>query len=128
MRTNGCGSMRNGNWCGGGRPVSSAGRGRVALADIFRSLARNRRTGTLILEGPDRRVHENGRLEVKARYRNGLRDGAYAEYFQNGQKAIAGRYREGRRVGEWTQWHPDGSPAARSTWEDGELASSQITE
>src|SRR4051812_47571682 len=43
----------------------------------------------------------NGHLERDARYRQGVLDGEYVDYWHNGQKKSQGKYAAGKKQGEW---------------------------
>jgi antitoxin component YwqK of YwqJK toxin-antitoxin module len=42
--------------------------------------------------------HENGQLEVKGNYKDGLEDGLSENYYENGQLKLTGNYKDGKEI------------------------------
>jgi antitoxin component YwqK of YwqJK toxin-antitoxin module len=63
------------------------------------------------LNGPSTEYYENGKVKVKANYKDGALNGAYKSFHLNGLRQSEGNYDNGIKVGLWKGWHPNGKPS-----------------
>ena len=61
----------------------------------------------------------NGELKHTWTYKDGIKNGAYAEYFDTGQKRREGTHKDGERDGLWTVWYENGQKWREGYWKDG---------
>ena len=52
-------------------------------------------------DGPFESYQDNGQLEWKGTYKDGVEDGPVEEYYDNGQLYEKGSYKDGEPCGEW---------------------------
>jgi len=71
------------------------------------------------LEGPYKSYHENGKLHINAAYKDGELSGLYVEETEQGLKKLTATYKEGKLNGPLTQYEK-GKPALTAVYKDGE--------
>ncbi|HIM83310.1 MAG TPA: hypothetical protein EYM55_01635 [Candidatus Marinimicrobia bacterium] len=49
-----------------------------------------------------------GEKKLEGRYRSGLKDGKWTNWYENGQKESEGIFKDGIKVGDWTYWNENG--------------------
>ena len=52
--------------------------------------------------------YENGQLESKGSYEDGIETGKWTYWYDDGQKISEGSYKDRRRDGQWTYWYENG--------------------
>jgi len=62
--------------------------------------------------------YENGKLEIEAEIKNGLKHGAYKEYFETGELKMEGKYKADKKDGIWKQYNNDGKLLAKRRYKD----------
>jgi len=65
-------------------------------------------------------LYENGQKSDEDNYKDGKRDGKWADWRENGQKEEEGTHKDGKRYGKWTFWYKNGQKSQEETYEDGE--------
>ena len=63
-------------------------------------------TGTKVMEG---------------RYKDGLKDGKWTDWFKNGQKEEERTFKDGEKDGLWIEWYSNGQKIWEKTYKDGKL-------
>ena len=53
--------------------------------------------------------YENGRIKIKASFKNGMAHGIRQEWYDNGVKKQQGDFKNDEYDGRWLKWHPSGS-------------------
>jgi antitoxin component YwqK of YwqJK toxin-antitoxin module len=69
--------------------------------------------------GPARTYYDDGGRWTEVSFREGKRDGPFAEYHRGGRKAREGAYARDERDGRWTIWSPTGAVEEESSWRRG---------
>ena len=59
-------------------------------------------------EGLQEEYYENGKLELKAEFKNGTHNGKYEEYYKNGNLYKKGQCKDGEKIGYWEFYSEDG--------------------
>ncbi len=49
-------------------------------------------------------INENGQIEIKANYINGLLDGEFISFFENGQLCVKRHYQNGKATGDYISY------------------------
>ena len=62
-----------------------------------------------VKEGIFNKYYDNGRIMIKASYRNDKLDGNYIFYYPNTMPKEEGQYKEGDKVGEWKTYDMEGN-------------------
>ena len=63
--------------------------------------------------------YENGQLEKKGNYKEGLReDGLWEFYYKNGQLLEKGNFKDGRKDGTWEYFYKNGQLSSKGNWKD----------
>lgn len=70
-----------------------------------------------VRNGPYESYYDNGQLQEKAFYRNGLLDGERVLYFENGQSEIVEHYLEGRMHGPYEVYYASGAPLLKQVFD-----------
>ena len=65
--------------------------------------------------------YDNGQLEYKENYKNGILDGLYEDFYENGQLDERGNYKDGKENGLWEKYYENGELEDRENWKDGEI-------
>lgn len=73
------------------------------------------------LSGESKNWHENGKLWIRAFYRNGNLDGKREELYSNGVPMSQQFYQNGIREGERKEWHPNGTLAFYYYFRNGKI-------
>jgi antitoxin component YwqK of YwqJK toxin-antitoxin module len=74
----------------------------------MRSLGKNRKDRNGLKQGLWEEYWDNGNLQSKGSYVNGLKEG-YWEYYEDGNLISKGLYKEGNKEGIWEYYNKDGS-------------------
>ena len=65
------------------------------------------------------RNFENGQLESRENYKNGIKEGLYVEYYKNGQVELLGKYNDGNMNGEFEKYYENGQLESRENYKNG---------
>ena len=65
--------------------------------------------------------YENGQLEQKGNYKDGLEDGLFEMYYDNGQLKIKGNFKDGEKDGLFEEYYDNGQLERRANYKDGEI-------
>ena len=60
--------------------------------------------------GPFDKYHENGKLALKATWKDGKWEGPFERYYENGRLESKGTYKDGKQDGIWVGFNRDGTP------------------
>jgi len=60
-----------------------------------------------LLDGPYREYYPTGELKVDGVYDKGIKDRVWKIYYKTGKIKTKGKYRNGKKVGEWTTFYRD---------------------
>ena len=60
-----------------------------------------------VLDGPYKEFYPSGELKVDGVYDKGLRERMWKIYYKTGKIKTKGKYRSGEKVGEWTTFYRD---------------------
>lgn len=71
--------------------------------------------------------YENGQIEIKERYKDGLPEGEQYFYHSNGQVSMKGTFKKGKVVGEATSYYEDGQIENKLMYKDGLLDGEAIS-
>jgi antitoxin component YwqK of YwqJK toxin-antitoxin module len=74
-------------------------------------------------EGAWAEYYENGQLLIKANYKNDKQDGAWARYWKNGQLWKKGNDKNGKRDGAWAEYHENGQLWQKGDYKNGKKIS-----
>ena len=64
--------------------------------------------------------HRNGLVSKKEKYKKGVMDGAYQEYFLTGELKVDGGYNRGKKEGVWKIYYKTGKIKSKGKYRDGE--------
>lgn len=64
--------------------------------------------------------HRNGLVSKKEKYKKGVMDGAYQEYFLTGELKVDGGYHKGKKEGVWKIYYKTGKIKSKGKYRDGE--------
>jgi antitoxin component YwqK of YwqJK toxin-antitoxin module len=70
--------------------------------------------------------YENGNVQQKQLYKNGLADGFDSVFYEDGKKQYAHWYENGKPSGEWLAWHENGNVAGDAHYVNGEFSGKVI--
>lgn len=73
------------------------------------------------LDGESREYFDNGQIEIRSIYKDGLRDGYFVDYYKNGQIFKDGFFVEDERQGEWNYYDRDGNMMFSEFYSEGSL-------
>tara|TARA_B100000427_G_scaffold266961_1_gene232541 strand:- start:2849 stop:3454 length:606 start_codon:yes stop_codon:yes gene_type:complete len=78
-----------------------------------------------IENGPYKRYHYNGQLEVEGTFNNGNQDGPWKFYYDNGQLEYEETYKDGIQDGLWKFYDENGQLEYEETYKYGDLIDSK---
>ena len=67
------------------------------------------------------RNFENGQLESRENYKNGIKEGLYVEYYKNGQVELLGKYSDGNMNGVFEKYYENGQLESRISYKNDRL-------
>ncbi|HJH06450.1 MAG TPA: hypothetical protein K8V87_01990, partial [Fusobacterium ulcerans] len=65
--------------------------------------------------------YENGQIQSKASFENGVAVGTFYEYYKNGEVAYTGNFLNGKRDGDWNRYTSEKELILTEVYKDGEL-------
>ncbi|MDX9797758.1 MAG: hypothetical protein RBT05_02760 [Bacteroidales bacterium] len=71
-----------------------------------------------ILNGQTLSFYENGNINSKNYFKDGMQDSIYVLYYENGTTQIKGNYKLDTKVGKWEYFREDGSPDGEEIYGD----------
>ncbi|RDC63669.1 hypothetical protein AHMF7616_02277 [Adhaeribacter pallidiroseus] len=63
--------------------------------------------------------HENGKVQSETEYKNGLKNGAFKQFYTSGQPEITGNYRYNRQIGTWKYFDESGKIIKNTVYRNG---------
>jgi len=72
------------------------------------------------------KYYDNGKIEAKKSYIDGLLNGKATFWYKTGQKYGEGSYINGKSDGKWTWWNNKGQKFEEWNYKDGELINKTI--
>jgi antitoxin component YwqK of YwqJK toxin-antitoxin module len=73
------------------------------------------------LHGLYEKWYENGKLDMRCRYIDGLHNGLYESWYENRQLFCKFYYLDDKINGLYERWHVNGQPYIKSNYKDGKL-------
>jgi Uncharacterized protein conserved in bacteria len=81
-----------------------------------------------ILNGPSLSYFENGNINSKNYYRDGMQEGEYVLYYDNGSVRIKGNYSKDKQVDSWQYFKSNGQPDGEEVYSnEGKLIKARNT-
>ena len=74
-----------------------------------------------VKDGLTENYHGNGQLYYKTIYKDGVKDGLSEGYYENGQLEYKGAYKDGKQNGLSKGYHENGQLEYKKTYKDGKL-------
>jgi len=72
-------------------------------------------------------MYENGQMNLKKSFKDGILDGTYKSWFRDGQKHYTKKYSKGKPDGVFIEWTSDGQKISEISYKDGVLSGSYRT-
>ena len=69
--------------------------------------------------GWSKEMHDNGRINLLAQYKDGRPDGPWTAWYSSGQKKLESNYKDGKLDGVWTGWNEDGEKREEINFKEG---------
>lgn len=63
--------------------------------------------------------HENGRVNVRTKIRNGISHGLHEVYYRSGRLMVRGYYESGRMHGQWEYYYSNGQLELKENYSNG---------
>jgi len=76
-----------------------------------------------VKEGAWVEYFENGQLRFKQNYKNGMLEGAFISYYKNGQLFAKGNHKNSKREGAWVYYHENGQLEHKGNLKNGKKIS-----
>lgn len=73
----------------------------------------------VIIDGPLRQWHQNGRLALEGTYLDGSAEGRFVSWFDDGGKSGEGSFKSGKPDGDWVRLYPSGDRRIHGHFVDG---------
>jgi len=70
--------------------------------------------------------HENGKIKEEFNYKDGKKDGLWAEWYENGQQKLEINYKDGKEDGLRTEWYENGKKKLETKSKDGKLSDIKV--